>query len=59
MICKKCGHKMNDYIKSSSWVWECPECGYSLATTYIDPIYEDRAKYKITLLPNVYKQRKN
>lgn len=52
MICEKCGHKMNYYIESSSQVWECPECGWGLATTYIDPIYEDNTKYKIKLLPN-------
>lgn len=43
---------MNNYIESSSQVWECSECGCGLATTYIDPIYEDPAKYKIILLPN-------
>ena len=33
-------------------MWECSESGCGLATTYIDPIYEDSAKYKIILLPN-------
>ena len=29
----------------------CQRCGYGLASTWIDPIYEDETDYTLTLLP--------
>ncbi len=47
MKCEKCGAEMTYFHKDSSCGYECPNCGWGLATTYIDPINEDTALYEL------------
>lgn len=49
MICPECKSPTVSSIEGSSLVIECPECGWSIATTYTDPIYEDKAIYTVTM----------
>ena len=49
MICPVCKSPTVSSIEGSSLVIECPECGWSIATTYTDPVYEDEAVYTITM----------
>ena len=47
--CPKCGKKLLMRIEGSTQIIECSSCSYSVATSYIDPIYEDEQKYTIVL----------
>ena len=51
MICEKCGTEMIHRINGRNYIIECPECGRNCVTTYIEPIYEDRTTYAISILP--------
>ena len=47
--CPNCGNKLISEIKGSSLIIRCTKCYYSVATTNIDPIYEDDSEYEIFL----------
>lgn len=49
MICEKCGHEMQYFNEYSTQGWKCPECGWGVATTYIDPMHEDDNIYEIII----------
>lgn len=49
MICPECGGKAVSRVEGSSLVIECQECDWSIATSYIDPIYEDESIYAVFL----------
>jgi len=51
MKCEKCGSEMNYFREKMSCGWLCPNCGFGVATTYIDPITEDETTYTISLQP--------
>lgn len=52
MICDKCGTVMASRIEGSSLVVECPHCKWNVTTSHIDPIYEDRNVFSLSILPN-------
>ncbi len=43
---------MNKVVEKFSLAWICPKCGYSVATTISEPIYEDETTYSIILSDN-------
>lgn len=47
MRCNKCNNEMKRYIEGSSLILRCPNCGYSVATTYMDPINADETIYSV------------
>lgn len=49
MICPECGSDTISRIEGSSLVIECPKCGWSVATSHIDPIFEDETVYTVTV----------
>lgn len=49
MKCEKCGTEMNYFQRGSSCGYECPECEWGVATTYIDPINEDITLYELSV----------
>lgn len=53
VICDKCGKEMFYFREYSSQGWNCPNCGWGIATTYIAPIYEDDTLYTITINSHV------
>ena len=48
--CPDCDTILEDFIEGSSMGQRCPNCGWSLVTTYTPPILEDNREYAITLL---------
>lgn len=34
-------------IEGATQGWRCPDCGWSIITTYIDPIYSDVTEYSL------------
>lgn len=52
MICDKCGATMVSRVEGSSLVAECPNCKWNVATSHVDPIYEDRNVFSLSILPN-------
>lgn len=48
--CPECGGVLSSRIDGSCLTVACPSCGWSVATTYIEPIYMDRAEYAISIL---------
>lgn len=51
MNCEKCGKEMISRVDGSSLVIECPNCGWNIVTTYIEPVYEDQKTYRLLVLP--------
>ena len=49
MKCEKCKTEMKHYIEGHSQNIKCPKCGWGLATTYIEPIYEDNTIYSVII----------
>ncbi len=49
MNCPKCNAFTVSKIVGSSLVIECSECDWSIATSYIDPMYEDDTIYSIRI----------
>lgn len=47
--CPNCGNKLISEINGSALIIRCTKCDYSVATTHIDPIYEDDSEYEIFL----------
>lgn len=50
--CPKCGKELKRIKQNSGVAYCCINCDYSVATTDLDPIFEDQQEYTITLLPN-------
>ena len=48
--CPDCDTILEDFIEGSSMGQRCPNCGWSLVTTYTPPILEDDCEYTIVLL---------
>lgn len=48
--CPDCDTVLEDFIEGSSMGQRCPNCGWSLVTTYTPPVLEDDREYTITLL---------
>lgn len=48
--CPHCDTILEDFIEGSTMGQRCPNCGWSLVTTYTPPILEDNREYAITLL---------
>jgi len=48
-LCEKCGNEMIPIKKDSTVGMVCPNCGYGVVTSFIDPIYEDYQEYEIYL----------
>ena len=53
MKCEKCGAEMNYFQRGSNCGHECPNCGWGLVTTYINPINEDSMQYELNINPCV------
>lgn len=49
MKCEKCRTEMKYYVEGSTQINKCPKCGWSFATTYIDPIHEDNTVYSLII----------
>ncbi len=49
MTCPECGAETASRIEGSTLVIECAGCGWSVATTHLDPIYEDAGTYTVRL----------
>ncbi len=47
MNCPECNAATISRIEGSSLVIECPDCGWSVVTSYIDPMYEDQTVYSV------------
>ena len=47
--CPICGKDLRTRIEGSTQITECSSCDYSVATSYIDPIYEDNEDYRIII----------
>lgn len=47
MNCPECNASTISKIEGSSLVIECSKCGWSIATSRIDPIYEDETIYLV------------
>lgn len=49
MNCEKCGSEMEIQLKGSCLGVVCPNCGWGIASTYIDPLRADWTDYTIRL----------
>ncbi len=49
MKCEKCGNEMQYYEQELTCGWSCPECGWGLVTTKLNPMFEDSTTYTIFL----------
>lgn len=49
MSCPACGGSLKSEVIGSSVVVSCKKCGWSVATSYIEPIHEDEAVYNLFL----------
>lgn len=47
MSCPKCGGNLKSEVIGSSAIQTCQGCGWSVATSYVDPIYEDDTVYRL------------
>ena len=47
--CQKCGTEMIPIDDDKPIGMKCPECGWSWATTFIEPIEEDTTVYQVSL----------
>jgi len=50
--CPKCGKELKRIKQNSGVAYCCVNCDYSVATTDLDPIFEDQQEYTIRILPN-------
>lgn len=51
--CPECGFALNYERDESTEIWKCSNCGWEVATTYMDPIKLDETKYEILLSKNL------
>ena len=51
LLCKKCGCKMEHFIKDSTCGATCKNCGWGWATTYQEPIKLDGTDYVLCVNP--------
>lgn len=49
MSCPECGGSLKSEIVGSSVVVSCENCGWSVASSYIEPIREDETVYSLFL----------
>lgn len=49
MKCENCNAEMIFKRDGYTAIWECPNCGYNLASTYFDEIDLDKNVYKLTI----------
>jgi hypothetical protein len=49
MICPECKSDTKSTVEGSTLIISCEKCGWSIATTYIDPIYEDEKSYMLLM----------
>lgn len=47
--CPDCGAKLNQVAEGSSMTISCPACGWSVATTWISPVWGDSETYEVYL----------
>lgn len=47
--CPECGSELISEIKNSTLIVRCSKCNFSVVTTHIDPIYNDRQEYEVVL----------
>lgn len=50
MICEKCGTEMEYFEEGSSCGQKCPNCGWGVVTTKLNPIFADENVYAMRLL---------
>ena len=48
--CPNCGNELVSVVKGSALIVHCTNRDYSIATSYIDPIYEDLQEYEVLLI---------
>ena len=48
--CPKCGNNLISVLEGTTLKFYCTNCGFSMATTYTNPIYEDYTDYEVYLL---------
>ena len=51
MRCEKCDSEMNYFQENQTCGWTCPQCGNSIATTYVSDLQLDETLYTLTLKP--------
>ena len=51
MICEQCGSETEDFIDGSTCGTKCKKCGWSIVTTYQDPIKLDDTSYTLIIEP--------
>ena len=49
MTCPKCNAELTSEVKGSTLLLTCGECGWSVATSYIEPIFLDETTYRLAL----------
>ena len=49
MTCPKCNAELTSEIKGSTLLLTCGKCGWSVATSYIEPIFLDETTYRLVL----------
>lgn len=52
MICPECKSATVSKIEGDTLLIECPECGWLIVSSCIDPIYEDTTEYEILIGAN-------
>lgn len=50
VLCEKCGHEMTSFREGHDCGMICHNCGWGVATTYIDPINLDENDYRMILV---------
>ena len=48
-VCPNCGKELISEVIGSSVLVRCPCCDFSVATSYMDPIFEDSKQYELFL----------
>lgn len=49
MKCEECGGELIYRVVGHTCCWECPQCGWGLASTFFTPIEVDRIEYTLTI----------
>lgn len=48
--CPNCESKLEDFVEGLNMGQRCPNCGWSLVTTFIPSVLDDEEEYTISLL---------
>jgi hypothetical protein len=48
-MCPECRGETRSIVEGSTLVISCEKCNWSIATSYLDPVYEDEADYTLRM----------